>query len=168
MSEDTRKTLKDMLDEVDRYFEDFENDIQDAVRERLAGTRLFSKPFVAGFQMRIGPEGKPSVQFFGDNPQQGDGARSPLTEQVIDQKSGTVRLVMDMPGVEKGDIQITATEDSTGVKAERGTRKYGAEVSLRAKVDPDTGKAEFKNGVLEISFSLKDKNNKASRRVNVV
>ena len=168
MSEDTRKTLKDMLDELDRYFEDFENDMQRAVRERLAGTRVFSKPFVAGFQMKIGPEGKPSVQFFGDNPQQGDGARSPLTEQIVDQKAGTLKLVMDMPGVEKGDIQISATEDSTNVKAEKGPRKYGAEVAFRAKVDPDTGKAEFKNGVLEISFSLKDKANKAFRRVNVV
>ena len=168
MSEDMRKNLKDMLDELDRYFEDFENDIQDAVRERLAGTKIFSKPFVAGFQMRMGPEGKPTVQFFGDNPQQGDGARSPLTEQIVDQKGGTLKLVMDMPGVEKGDIEISATEDSTGVKAEKGPRKYGAQVALKAKVDPDTGKAEFKNGVLEISFSLRDKANKAYRRVNVV
>jgi len=168
LSEDMRKNLKDMLDELDRYFEDFENDIQDAVRERLAGTKIFSKPFVAGFQMRMGPEGKPTVQFFGDNPQQGDGARSPLTEQIVDQKGGTLKLVMDMPGVEKGDIEISATEDSTGVKAEKGPRKYGAQVALKAKVDPDTGKAEFKNGVLEISFSLRDKANKAYRRVNVV
>jgi HSP20 family protein len=168
MSEDMRKNLRDMLDELDRYFEDFENDVQDAIRDRLAGTKLIAKPFVAGFQMRIGPEGKPSIQFFGDNPQQGDGARSPLTEQIVDEKTGTLRLVMDMPGVEKSDIQVTATEDSASVKAERGPRKYGAQVAFRVKVDPDTGKAEFKNGVLEISFSLRDKANKAYRRVNVV
>jgi len=163
-----RKNLRDMLDELDRYFEDFENDVQDAIRDRLAGTKLFAKPFVAGFQMRIGPEGKPSIQFFGDNPQQGDGARSPLTEQIMDEKAGILRLVMDMPGVEKSDIQVTATEDSASVKAERGPRKYGAQVAFTVKVDPDTGKAEFKNGVLEISFSLRDKANKAYRRVNVV
>ena len=168
MSDDMRKNLRDMLDELDRYFEGFENDMQLAVRERLAGTRILSKPFVVGFQMKFGPEGKPSIQFFGDNPQHGDGARSPMNEQIIDQKAGALRLVMDMPGVEKGDIQITATEDSTAVKAERGPRKYGAEVALKAKVDPDSGKAEFRNGVLEISFSLKDKANKAFRRVNVV
>ena len=168
MTEDMRKNLKDMLDELDKYFEEFENDVQDAVRQRLAGTKLFSKPFVAGFQMRMGPEGKPSIQFFGDNPQQGDGFRSPMSEQVVDNKAGTLRLVMDMPGVEKSDIQITATEDSTAVKAERGARKYSAEITHRVKADPDTGKAEFKNGVLEISYSLRDKANKAFKRVNVV
>jgi HSP20 family protein len=168
MSEDMRKNLRDMLDELDRYFEDFENDIQDAMRQRFAGAKPFSKPFVAGFQMRIGPEGKPSIQFFGNNPLQADGSRSPMSEQIVDERAGTLRVVMDMPGVEKEDIQITAAEESVGVKAERGQRKYGTEVNLRAKVDPDTGKAEFKNGVLDISFSLKDKANKAFRRVNVV
>jgi len=168
MGEDMRKNLKDMLDELDRYFEEFENDVQDAVRQRLSSTKVFSRPFMAGFQMRVGPEGKPSIQFFGDNPTQGDSFRSPLTEQVVDEKAGTLRMVMDMPGVEKGDIENTAAEESVAVKAERGPRKYRAEASLRAKVDQDTGKAEFKNGVLEISFSLRDKANKAFRRVNVV
>jgi HSP20 family protein len=168
MSEDTRKTLRDILDEIDRYFEDFENDMQDAVKQRLSGTKLLSKPFMAGFQMRIGPEGKPSIQFFGDGPLKGDGSRSPLSEQILDEKSGALRLVMDLPGVEKGDIEITATEESAGVKAERGSRKYKTDIALKARVDPDTGKAEFKNGVLEISFSLRDKANKAFRRVNVV
>ena len=168
MSEDLRKNLKDVLDELDRYFEDFENDLQDTIRSHFSSSKLLSKPFMAGFQMRVGPEGKPSIQFFGDNPTQGDSFRSPLTEQVVDEKAGTLRLVMDMPGVEKGDIAITAAEESVAVKAERGPRKYRAEASLRAKVDQDTGKADFKNGVLEISFSLRDKANKAFKRVNVV
>jgi HSP20 family protein len=168
MSDDTRKNLRDVLDEIDRYFEEFEKDIQDALRERLSGTKLFSKPFVAGFQMRLGPEGRPSIQFFGDNPQQGDGYRSPMTEQVLDEKAGTLRLVLDLPGVEKQDIEISATEGSLVVKAERDGRKYKGEIALRAQVDPDSGKAEFKNGVLEISFSFRDKTNKAFRRVNVV
>ena len=168
MSEDMRKSLKDVLDELDRYFEDFEDDMQETIKSHFSSSKLFAKPFVAGFQMRIGPEGKPSIQFFGDNPQQSDGSRSPMTEQIVDEKAGRLRVVMDMPGVEKGDIQITAAEETVGVKAERGPRKYGSEVRLRARVDPDSGKAEFKNGVLEISFSLRDKANKPFRRVNVV
>jgi len=168
MSDDTRRNLRDMLDELDRYFEELEKDIQDAVREKIAGTKLFSKPFVAGFQLRIGPEGKPSVQFFGDNPQQNDGYRAPMTEQLVDEKSGTLRVVLDMPGVEKKDIVISATEAKLIVTAERESRKYKAEVSLKAPVEPDSGKAEYRNGLLEILFSLRDKTNKGFRRVNVV
>ena len=40
MSEDMRKNLRDMLDELDRYFEEFENDVQDAVRQRLSSMSL--------------------------------------------------------------------------------------------------------------------------------
>ncbi|MDV3276907.1 MAG: Hsp20 family protein [Nitrososphaerales archaeon] len=168
MSDDKRRNLRDMLDELDRYFEEFEKDIQEAVREGISGSKIFSKPFMAGFQMRLGPEGKPSVQFFGDNPQHADGYRVPLTEQALDLKNGVLRLVLDMPGVEKGDIEISATDGNAMLKAERDGRKYRAEIQLKAQVEPESGKAEYRNGVLEISFSLKDKANKGSRRVNVV
>jgi HSP20 family protein len=73
-----------------------------------------------------------------------------------------------MPGVEKEDIKVEATEDSAVVTAERDSRKYRAEIHLKAQVQPDSGKAEYRNGVLEISFSLRDKTNKGYRRVNIV
>jgi HSP20 family protein len=168
MSDEKRKNLRDVLDELDRYFEEFEKEIQDFVREGLSGTKVLSKPFIAGFQMKVGPEGRPSIQFFGDQPMRGDGFRVPLTEQALDTKNGALRLVMDMPGVEKKDIEISATDSSAVVKAEGEGRKYKAEVQLKAQVEPESGKAEYRNGILEISFSLKDKTNKGFRRVNVV
>ena len=168
MSYDKRRDLRDMLDEMDKYFGDFEKEIQDAIRSSISAARSQTKPFVAGFSFKLGPEGKPSIQFFGDNPTQIDGYRSPMNEQILDEKSGMLRIVFDMPGVEKADIQIDATEDSAVVKAERGNRKYRAEVALKAEVQPDSGKAEYRNGLLEISFSLRDKANKGYRRVNIV
>lgn len=168
MSDDRRKNLREMLDELDKYFEGFEKDIQEAVRNSLSAARSPNKPFVAGFSFRLGPEGKPTIQFFGDNPAQNDGYRSPMSEQIIDEKNGVLRIVLDMPGVEKSDIQVDATEESAVIKAERGNRKYRAEIALKAEVKPDDGKAEYKNGLLEISFSLKDKANKGFKRVNIV
>ena len=157
-----------MLDELDKYFEEFEKDIQDTVRSALTSTRLPSKPFVAGFSFKMGPEGKPSIQIFGDSPSHSDGYRSPMSEQVIDEKKGLLRLVLDMPGVEKEDIQVETTEDTAVVKGERGNRKYRTEIKLKAEVDPDSGKAEYRNGLLEISLSLRDKANKGYRRVDIV
>jgi HSP20 family protein len=168
MSDDGRKHLRDVLDELDRFFEDMEKDIQDAVRQGLnSGDQFLGKPFVAGVQMRIGPEGKPSIQFFGDNPQT-DGYRAPMHEQFLDDEKGILRLLIELPGVEKEDIDISAVDDKVAIAAERETRKYKTEIALSAAVDPDSGKAEYKNGVLEISFSLKDKTNKGYRRVSVV
>jgi HSP20 family protein len=168
MSSERRKNLKDMLDELDRYFEEFERDAQDALRSTLSSAGAQGKPFMAGFSLKLGPEGRPSVQFFGDSPVRNDGYRSPMSEQILDEKQGVLRLVLDMPGVEKSDIQVESTGDRAKVVAERGARRYRAELALRSEVDPATGRAEYKNGVLVISFSVKDKTNKGFRRLDIV
>lgn len=165
--EDNRKNFRDMVDDLDKYFQDLENEIQDMVRSGFEGGQAFQKPFVAGFSLRLGPEGRPTIQYFGDSPQSEGGFRSPMTEQVVDGKTGTLRLVADMPGVEKSDIEITTTGQAVALEAARETRRYRAEVPLKAEVEPESAKAEYRNGVLQISFSLKDKSNKAARRVRV-
>ena len=168
MSEDKRKDLRDTLDELEHYFEGFQKEIEDAVKNNILGGERQSWPFVAGFSFDMGPEGKPSVQVFGNNPVAGGGYRSPINEQVVDEKSGSLRVLLEMPGVEKQNINVESTEDSAMIRAENGERKYRAELHLRAPVRPESGKAEYKNGMLEISFSLKDKANKGFKRVNVV
>ncbi|MDG6985219.1 MAG: Hsp20/alpha crystallin family protein [Nitrososphaerota archaeon] len=165
---DRRKDLRDMLDELDRYFEDFEKDIEETVKSAIFGKEGESKPFIAGFTFNMGPEGKPSVQVFGNNPVRRDGFRSPINEQVVDEKNGLLRVILEMPGVDKEDIKVDATEDSAVVTAQRGEKNYRAELSLKVPVRPESGKAEYRNGMLEISFSLKDKPNKGFKRVNVV
>ena len=167
-AEDKRKTLRDVLDELDAYMEKFEVEVHETAREAISRAGLTDKPFVAGFSFKVGPGGKPSVQIFGDNPVKSGGFRSPLTEQILDEKGSTLKLVLDMPGVEKTDIRVDATDDSAVVTAERDTRKYRAEVSLKAAVDAQAGKAEYRNGLLEISFPLKGKANKDFRRLDVV
>ena len=168
MNGDKRRDLRDVLDELDRYFDEFEKDVHDAIRNGMGSAKTQSNPFVAGFSFKVGPGGKPSVQFFGDSPMRSDGFRSPMTEQILDEKNGTLRIVTDMPGVEKGDIKVDATVRSALIIAENPTRKYRAELDLKADVNPESGKAEYKNGVLDILFSLKDKANKDFRRVDIV
>jgi HSP20 family protein len=167
MSDDNRKSLRDALDELDKYFEELEGEIQDAVRKGFSTPGGSFGPFMAGFSFQLGPEGKPSIQFFGDNTPNSDGYRSPLHEQIIDDKSGVLRLVVDLPGVDKSDIDISVTSNKAVIRAEHEDRKYRAEVELKAEIEPDSGKAEYRNGVLEISFSLRDKTNKGFRRVNI-
>ena len=167
VSEDKRKTMRDLMDDLDDYFEDLEKEIQEVVKRSIDSAKL-DKPFVAGFTLNVGPEGKPSIQIFGDSPVRHDGFRSPINEQVLDLNGGVLRIILEMPGVEKQDIKVDATEDTAVVTAEREEKRYRAELSLKAPVRPDSGKAEYKNGLLEISFSLKDKANKGFKRVNVV
>jgi HSP20 family protein len=167
MSEDKRKDLRDVLDELDDYFEGLQKQIDEAVKSSILGAEMSVKPFVAGFSFNLGPEGKPSVQLFGNSPTS-RGVRSPINEQVLDEKNGTLRLLLEMPGVEKDDINVETTEETAVVTAQSEGRSYRAEMELKSPVKPDSAKAEYKNGMLEISFSLKDKANKGFRRVNVV
>jgi len=157
-----------MLDELEHYFEGFQKEIEETLKNNIFSGEQSSWPFVAGFSFNMGPEGKPSVQVFGNNPIRGDGYRSPINEQVVDQKNGALRILLEMPGVEKQDITVETTEESAVITAENGEKRYRAELHLKAPVRPESGKAEYKNGMLEISFSLKDKANKGFRRVNVV
>lgn len=169
MSEDRRKYLRDVLDEFDRYFEDFERSIEDVIKASVnTGQKAFSKPVVTGMAMGFGPEGKPRVQFFGDNLIGPDGFRAPIYEQSVDEKEGTLRLLFELPGVEKEDVQISALEDRVSLQAEKGERKYRADLSVQSPIDPESGTASYKNGVLEVVFKLRDKNNKGYRRVTVV
>jgi HSP20 family protein len=158
-----------MLDELDHYFEEFERSVEEAVRSSVnTGARAFSKPVVAGMAMGFGPEGKPRIQFFGDNLIGPDGFRAPIYEQVLDEKEGNLRLLVELPGVEKEDVQISALEDKVTLEAAKGERMYRTEVLLQRDIDPDSGVASYKNGLLDVVFKLRDNTNKGYRSVRVV
>jgi len=169
MSEDRRKYLKEILDEFDRYFDDFEKSVEDAIRSGFSsGQEFFSKPVVKGMALGIGPEGKPTISFFGDNAKTPGGFRSPICEQMADDKEGTLRLVVELPGIDKQDIQLSALEDKISLQAEEGERKYKMEIALQREIDPESGNATYRNGLLDVVFKQRDKANKGYRRVRVV
>lgn len=169
MSQDKRRDLRDILDELDRVFDEFERSVEDTVRSSLnAGQKVFSRPVVAGMAMGVGPEGKPTINFFGDRLTGADGYRTPIYEKVIDEKEGKLRLLFELPGVEKEDIQISALPDRVSLVAAKGDRKYKTEVTLEREIDPESGTASYKNGLLESIFTLRDKTNKGYRGITVV
>ena len=63
-------------------------------------------------------------------------------------------FTIDMPGVSKKDIDINIEEHSITVKAENGgKRKYNYSRKFKPAVDPETAKATFTNGVLDITVT---------------
>ena len=62
-------------------------------------------------------------------------------------------FTIDMPGVQKKDIDINVESNSISVKAENGgKRKYNYSRRFKPTVDVDSAKATFKNGVLDITI----------------
>lgn len=119
-------------------------------------------PFVYGYSMSMGPDGKPVIQEFGNvKPSKRPGAfgleqpalepkdsREPLVDVI--NESEQVRVVAELPGVEKPDIKTTISENKLTISVDSTARKYYKEIDLPSTVDPDTSKASYNNGVLEI------------------
>ena len=66
-------------------------------------------------------------------------------------------FTIDMPGVEKKDININVEPNAIIVKAENGgKRKYNYSRRFKPTVDVESAKATFKNGVLDITIQKKE------------
>jgi HSP20 family protein len=72
-----------------------------------------------------------------------------------------------MPGVNKDDIELNADETSLEIKAEGENRKYYEVVSLPAEVIPDSAKARYNNGVLEVVFRKKHPRREDKRKIKI-
>lgn len=112
-------------------------------------------PICYGYTLTVGPDGRPVVREYGNvrpDTLPGTQGRQPPVDTIVDEKNGGVKLVAEMPGVEKGDIKIVAEDGHVEIKAERGDKKYRALVPIDGSVDRDSASASYKNGILEISF----------------
>ena len=118
------------------------------------------KTWSYGYTMSMGPDGKPVVSEFGTGlPQTGFTLEEPtkmeiLSQVDVDRENGRVRLLVEMPGVTKESIKIKATDNRVRISAGNETKDYDAEIPLDAEVDPDSAKATYNNGGLDLTFKL--------------
>jgi len=115
--------------------------------------------------MSIGPDGRPVIREFG-NVQPGRlpmirEEREPLVD-VMEEKDEVV-VVAELPGVEKEDINLNATEDTLTISVDTPQRKYYKELRLPTEVNPKSAKAQYKNGVLEVRLKKVGKAPKGER-----
>lgn len=102
------------------------------------------------------------------------GCVEPLYNVVESQNE--IRVSVDLPGVEKEDIKLTLYEDSVVVEgvcrretpsARRLFKEtplyYSVRITLPTKVEEETAKARYRNGILEVVLSKR----KRGRRIPV-
>jgi len=136
-----------------------EEKLPDGTRMRKMG------PFVYGYSMTIGPDGKPVIREFGNvkpseprTPISGPGSpleyrdeREPLVDILSD--NGAIRVIAELPGVEKNEIRLQCSEDTLTISVDTPQRKYFKEIELPSSVEPKSSKANYRNGVLEITLN---------------
>jgi len=150
------------FDIFDEIFERIMRDFEEMFRRFEKGGEI--RPIIRGFSIRIGPDGKPEIKEFGTKPEireKGIEERKPLID--IIETDDEVQVIAEMPGVNKEDIDLNATEKSLEIKAEGENRRYHELVELPCEVIPDSAKARYNNGVLEVIFKKKHPEKKGKK-----
>jgi len=161
---DIDEMMKEMERAFSEQFEDLEKGLpKNLVRESRTpegGVKKEIGPFVYGYSVTIGPDGKPVVREFGnvrsgeDRPLKAiQDKREPLVDVI---SSGTdVRVIAEMPGVNKEDIDVTVNEKAMTISVDREDRGYYKKLELPGIVDPKGARSTYNNGILEVTIPLK-------------
>jgi HSP20 family protein len=164
---DIDEVFKDMEKMMEKEWKEFTANLpKEYVRERkLPGGRKIREwgPFVYGYSITVGPDGKPIIREFG-NVQPGrlgpevKEEREPLVDVIS--TDGEVKVVVELPGVEKKDIKLHGTEETLTISVDTERRKYFKEIKLPAEVRPKEAKSVYKNGVLEVTLPKSEEKKK--------
>jgi len=142
---------------------------EELVRERkLPDGRVVKEigPVVYGYSITLGPDGRPVIREFGNIRREGrlPGGRrglglSDVREPLVDIIPGEdqIKVIVELPGINKEDINLTATNDTLTVNVVSGQRKYYKEITLPREVDADSATSTYNNGILEVTFKTTDK-----------
>jgi len=151
---DLFKGLGSFLDVVSDLVEKAD-EIKEKQGEFVAGKTASGEPIrgVYGFSIRTATGGgMPKVESFGniretDKGPVVDETREPMVD--IFDENGSVLVVVELPGVAEGEIEVSAEDDILTLKT-TGRRRYAKEILLPAAVDPATLTKTYTNGVLEV------------------
>ncbi len=159
-----RRSIFDILDELfrdlEKRLESMDEDVErEFKRLREEGWGEIKGPYFYGIRITIGPDGVPRVEEFGNI---GRGRRGrPLIKEEIEplvdviERDDEIWIIADIPGVSRENIDVKVTERAVTIKAHSEERKYHKIVDLPTEVDPETAKANYRNGVLEVKIKKK-------------
>ncbi len=157
--------------DIDREFRRMEEWMNRIMRE-FQGRGEIRGPYVYGFKMHVGPDGKPHIEEFGNVPKrfsndQLSEYREPLVDVMEDEKH--ISVTAELPGVSKEDIDLNLEEDNQVliIKVDAPERKYYKEVALPAKVKQNKVKATYKNGILDVVFERETPKEKKGKKIRI-
>ena len=165
---DIEDMMKEMEEMMERDFEQFRTRIPEELkRERKlpdGSTVPEWGPFVYGYSMTVGPDGKPKIREFGNVKPSSEPEVCGVNQPCLDVKEereplvdivdadGEIKVIVELPGVEKEEIKLSGTDKKLTISVDTPQRKYFKEIDIPAKIDPKNAKSAYKNGVLEVTL----------------
>ncbi|HEX2557332.1 MAG TPA: archaeal heat shock protein Hsp20 [Nitrososphaera sp.] len=162
--------VDEMMKEMEKMMQEAFKNVEQQVPKNLVKERKMDDgsivremgPIVYGYSVKIGPDGKPVVRKFGNidafpNLLGGGLAVKEEREPLVDVIKGEneLRMVAEVPGVNKEDLRLSADENSLTIESVTGQPRYRKKIELPEAIDPKTAKSSYKNGILEVSFKRK-------------
>ncbi|NYT00185.1 MAG: Hsp20/alpha crystallin family protein [Methanocellales archaeon] len=122
--------------------------------ESIDMDEMKSKPFIYGFSLTQRPGEEPDIQEFGNIHPSSHGFEIGERKPIIDvfESEDEVHVIAEMPGVDKEDIKLDATETSLDISAKTENIEYSEKVKLPVSVRTNSAKASYKNGVLDVTL----------------
>jgi HSP20 family protein len=169
------RIFEDVIEKEFAEAEDMLNRMFKTVREINPLDLTSNTPYYYGYQVTIGPDGKPHVREFGNvRPSakgliEQAGVRAPLVDTAVDQKQNTLRVTAEMPGVNKEDIKVNVSGKYVTVHAEKGDKKYHTDIPVDVELDDSSSsaKATYTNGILELNIKLKQAPKEKAKEIKV-
>src|SRR5215212_4952298 len=167
------RILEDMMEKEFAEAEDMLNRMFRTVRGINTSDLTNNTPYFYGYQVTIGPDGKPHVREFGNiRPSakglvEQTGVRAPLVDTAIDEKQNTLRVTAEMPGVNKEDIKVNVSGKYVTVHAEKEDKKYHTDIPVDVELDDSSAKAMYTNGILELNIKLKQAPKEKAKEIKV-
>lgn len=138
-----------------------------------AGAATSQLPYYYGYQINVGPDGKPHIREFGNvKPAargliEQSGVREPLVDTSVDEKNNQLTITAEMPGVNKEDIKVNISDTYITIQAEKGDKKYHTDVPINLALEDVSAKAAYSNGILELKIKLKQAPKSKGKEVKV-
>lgn len=97
----------------------------------------------------------------------------------ISETGEDIKVVAEVPGLEKGDVDVTLRDGVLMLRGEKRLERNGTVYSERWEgsferdipvgedIDPDKVKATFKNGILTVSLSKKPESQRQMKRIAI-
>jgi HSP20 family protein len=86
---------------------------------------------------------------------------------MYDEKKNEYRIHADIPGISKEDIELELKGGKLILNARNEDRNYHSEIELEKEVNERSIKAEYNNGVLEVTLKCKKPKKETSKKINV-
>ncbi|MFX1511950.1 MAG: Hsp20/alpha crystallin family protein [Promethearchaeota archaeon] len=131
-------------------------------------SQVFSRSW--GYSYQLGPDGIPKIQTWGDIPENfqlpqnvdrfgNPNALSSSVDPTVDiiEEEEELRLIVEVPGIEKYNLDVNVTETEVRIRGSQEDRHYDKKIGLPGKIRPKSAKVSLRNGILEFKAEWKEK-----------